>query len=75
MQNVYQRGEKVSAEANLIQHLDEVNKVVEEYLKGNDPTRISKELDMPRTRVVQLLNEWKVMASANEAIRARAKEA
>jgi NADH:ubiquinone oxidoreductase subunit E len=65
----------VSAEANLIQHLDEVNKVVEEYLKGNDPTRISKELDMPRTRVVQLLNEWKVMASANEAIRARAKEA
>lgn len=65
----------MSAEANLIQHLDAVNKVVEEYLKGNDPTRISKELDMPRTRVVQLLNEWKVMASANEAIRARAKEA
>jgi hypothetical protein len=65
----------VSTEANLIKHLDEVNKVVEEYLKGNDPTRISKELDMPRTRVVELLNEWKVMASANEAIRARAKEA
>jgi hypothetical protein len=30
---------------------------------------------MPRTRVVALINEWKVMASANEAIRARAKEA
>ena len=65
----------MSTEASLIKHLDEVNKVVEEYLKGNDPTRISKELDMPRTRVVELLNEWKVMASANEAIRARAKEA
>lgn len=65
----------MSAEAELIRHLDEVNMVVEEYLKGNDPTKISKELDMPRTRVVSLLNEWKVMASANDAIRARAKEA
>lgn len=58
-----------------VEHLDEVNKVVEEYLKGNDPTKISKELDMPRTRVVAYINEWKVMASANDAIRARAKEA
>ena len=65
----------MSTEIELIQHLDEVNKVVEEYLKGNDPTKIAKELDMPRTRVVALLNEWKVMASANDAIRARAKEA
>jgi hypothetical protein len=32
-------------------------------------------LDIPRTRVVSLINEWKVMASANDAIRARAKEA
>jgi hypothetical protein len=55
--------------------LDEVNKVVTEYLKGQDPTKISKELDIPRTRVVSLINEWKVMASANDAIRARAKEA
>jgi hypothetical protein len=65
----------VSTEIELVQHLDEVNKVVTEYLKGQDPTKISKELDMPRTRVVALINEWKVMASANDAIRARAKEA
>ena len=65
----------MSTEAELVQHLDEVNKVVSEYLKGQDPTKISKELDMPRTRVVALINEWKVMASANDAIRARAKEA
>ena len=62
-------------ESMTVEHLDEVNKVVEEYLKGNDPTKISKDLDMPRTRVVALINEWKVMASANDAIRARAKEA
>lgn len=64
-----------STEIDLVKHLDEINKVVEEYLKGNDPTRISKTLDLPRTRVVAHLNEWRVMASANDAIRARAKEA
>ena len=65
----------MSTEEDLVKHLDQVNLVVEEYLNGNDPTVISKQLDIPRTRVVTLINEWKVMASANDAIRARAKEA
>lgn len=65
----------MSTEQDLVKHLDQVNQVVEEYLKGNDPTRISKELAIPRQQVVSLINEWKVMASANDAIRARAKEA
>jgi NADH:ubiquinone oxidoreductase subunit E len=65
----------MSAEDSLIEHLDQVNKVVEEYLKGNDPTQISKELDIPRQRVVGYISEWKLMASDNAAIRARAKEA
>jgi hypothetical protein len=65
----------MTTEDDLVKHLDQVNIVVGEYLKGNDPTKISKELAIPRTRVVELINEWKVMASANDAIRARAKEA
>jgi hypothetical protein len=65
----------MSQEQEIVKHLDQVNQVVEEYLKGSDPTKISKDLDIPRTRVVTLINEWKVMASANDAIRARAKEA
>jgi hypothetical protein len=65
----------MSTEEELVKHLDQVNLVVEEYLKGNDPTVISKQLSIPRQRVVALINEWKVMASANDAIRARAKEA
>ena len=65
----------MSTEEDLVKHLDQVNTVVSEYLKGNDPTVISKELDIPRTRVVSLINEWKAMASANDAIRARAKDA
>ena len=65
----------MSTEDDLVKHLDQVNQVVEEYLKGNDPTVISKQLAIPRQKVVTLINEWKVMASANDAIRARAKEA
>jgi hypothetical protein len=65
----------VSNEEQLAKHLDEVNTVVAEYLKGNDPTKISKELSIPRQRVVSLISEWQTMASDNAAIRARAKEA
>jgi hypothetical protein len=64
-----------SVEEELVQHLDEVNKVVEKYLQGSDPTQISKELEMPRTKVVSYISEWRQMASDNAAIRARAKEA
>lgn len=64
-----------SPEGELVQHLDTVNKVVGEYLKGSDPTKISKQLSIPRTQVVQYLNEWKQVASANDAIRSRAREA
>ena len=65
----------MSTEIDLVNHLDEVNRVVEEYLKGSDPTKISKDLAIPRVRVVAHLDEWKTMASANDAIRARAKDA
>lgn len=65
----------MSTEEDLVKHLDQVNSVVSEYLKGNDATQISKDLTLPRQTVVQYINEWKVMASANDAIRARAKEA
>jgi hypothetical protein len=64
-----------TAETQLVEHLDEVNKVVEKYLAGNEPTQISKELAMPRQKVVAYINEWRSMAADNAAIRARAKEA
>jgi hypothetical protein len=65
----------MSTEDKLIEHLDQVNRVVEEYLKGSEPTQISKQLDLPRQKVMGYINEWKQMASDNAAIRARAKEA
>jgi hypothetical protein len=52
-----------------------MNKVVAKYLEGNDETRISKQLSMPRQKVVSFLNEWRLMAANNAAIRERAREA
>jgi heme oxygenase len=65
----------VSSEHQVIEHLDLLNKVVSKYLEGNDPTKISKELNLSRQKVVGYLEEWKVMASNNAAIRERAREA
>ena len=58
-----------------LDHLDLINKVVAEHLKGDDPTAIAKTLGMSRVRVVGLITEWRGLISNNEAIRARAKEA
>ena len=63
------------SEPQLVEHLDQVNKVVSKYLEGNNETAISKQLSLPRQKVVAYLNEWKQMASNNAAIRERAREA
>lgn len=65
----------MSIEKDLSNHLDVVNRVASEYLKGHNETDISKELDIPRAKVVKYLEEWREMASNNKAIHARAKEA
>lgn len=65
----------MSFEDLTVEHLDQVNKVVEKYLAGTPETQISKELAIPRQKVVGYINEWRVMAADNAAIRARAKEA
>ena len=65
----------MSKELDLVNHLDEVNKVASEYLKGADASEISRSLDIPRQRVMSLLNDWRRMAANNEAIHARAREA
>lgn len=65
----------MSIEDLTVEHLDEMNKVVEKYLQGEEPTAISKELALPRQKVVAHINQWRAMASDNAAIRARAKEA
>ena len=65
----------MSSEVQLVEHLDSMNKVVSKYLEGNDETTISRQLGIPRQRVVAFLGEWRQMASNNAAIRERAREA
>jgi hypothetical protein len=60
---------------DLVKHLDLVNQVAAEYLKGSDASQISKDLVIPRQKVLNLLNDWRSMVSNNQAIHARAKEA
>ena len=62
-------------DTDVMLHLDEVNRVASEYVKGSTEIQIAKQLDMPRTRVVKLLDEWRGMIANNDAIRARAREA
>lgn len=59
----------------IMDHLEEVNRVATEYIKGFNETEISRELDIPKARVSALLKEWKTMASNSEAVRSRAREA
>ena len=61
--------------SDIIEHMEEVNRVAAEYIKGFNESEISRELDIPRARVSALLREWKSMASNSEAVRARAREA
>lgn len=70
-----EREPSVSFEDLTVEHLDQVNRVVEKYLAGTPETQISKELSIPRQKVVGYINEWRAMAADNAAIRARAKEA
>lgn len=65
----------MSIENKTVEHFDQMNKVVSKYLEGSDETRISKELEIPRQKVSAFISEWKQLASSNDVIRARAKEA
>lgn len=60
---------------DILNHIEEVNRVASEYIKGLNESEISRELDIPKARVSSLLREWKSMASNSEAVRARAREA
>lgn len=54
---------------------DQMNKVVEELLKGNSPAQIARSLELTRQQVDNHIKTWKVFVHDNNAIRERAKEA
>ena len=63
------------SELEIAEHFDRMNKVVEEMLKGNNPTEISKQLAIPRAEVVKHINEWREIVRMDTNIHSRAREA
>jgi hypothetical protein len=63
------------SELEIADHYDRMNRVVEELLKGNNATQISKDLNIPRADVVKHINEWRSIIQNDTSIQMRAKEA
>jgi len=62
-------------EVDVADHIDQVNRVAMEYLKGKTDHEIAINQGLPKARVTVLIREWKEMASNSNAVRIRAKEA
>jgi hypothetical protein len=54
---------------------EQMNIVVEMSLKGYNPTEIAKELEIKRTEVLRIMEEWKSYAQNDKTIQERAREA
>jgi len=59
----------------LADHYDRMNKVVEELLKGNNPTQIASLTGFKRAEVIEYIEEWKSVVKNDSTARDRAKEA
>jgi len=59
----------------LADHFDRMNKVVEELLKGNNPTQIAALTGFKRSEVIDYIDEWKEVVRSDSGARERAKEA
>ena len=62
-------------EIELADHYDRMNKVVEELLKGNNPTQIATLTGFKRSEVIEYIDEWKEVVRSDSGARERAKEA
>ena len=62
-------------EIELADHYDRMNKVVEELLKGNNPTQIAAVTGFKRAEVIEYIDEWKQVVRSDSGARDRAKEA
>ena len=62
-------------EIELADHYDRMNKVVEELLKGNNPTQIAALTGFKRVEVIEHIDEWKKVVRNDSTARERAKEA
>lgn len=65
----------MSKELEVAERFDSMNRVVEELLKGNNPTQIAKILSIKRATVLELIEDWKNIVHNDNSIHVRAREA
>lgn len=63
------------SEIEVSDKFEQMNRVVEELLKGNNPTDISKTLNIPRSQVLVHIDTWKELTTGDNRVRERAREA
>jgi hypothetical protein len=64
------------SDLELADHWERINKVVNEFLKGNtDPTKIAKITGFTRKDVIEYLNEWRGVVQSDRQVQMRAREA
>jgi uncharacterized protein (DUF885 family) len=62
-------------EIELADHYDRMNRVVNELLKGNNPSQIASITGFKRAEVLEYIDEWKDVVRNDNTARDRAKEA
>jgi len=67
--------QKMDNSVELASQFDQMNKVVEELLKGNSPAKIATSLGLTRVQVENHVKSWKNFVQDSKVIRERAKEA
>lgn len=63
------------SELEVADRFDNMNRVVEQLLKGRNPKDIATELSMSRALVLELIDEWKSIIHHDSGIQVRAREA
>jgi predicted transcriptional regulator len=64
------------SDLELADHWERINRVVNEFLKGNtDPTKIAKITGFTRKDVIEYLNEWRGVVQSDRQVQMRAREA
>ena len=63
------------SEIELADQFDQMNKIVSEFIKGNNVNTIAKQFDIKPIQVSNMLNAWREIMHSDNGIRERAREA
>ena len=62
-------------EIEIAGQFDQMNRVIEEMLKGNNPTQIAKDLGLQRADVIKHIDLWRSLIKGDHGVKERASEA